>query len=225
MAKTLPGEALGMVETRGFVGMIEATDAMVKTANVVFVGWQKVDAGPRHRDRPRRRRVRQGRDRRRRRRRAQGRRTRRRARHSAPGRRPRRHFPDRLARHQRSRPPTLEGRGRPQRSAARNRSLRLLRFQAFDSRRSYSASLRWPTETALEIFASSAPVSFIGNRGTPIRTAETSLERGRGLSSQCRRRGSVPADSERRDKRQREAVPEGAPISSATFVGQRRLAG
>ena len=45
-AKTaLPGEALGMVETRGFVGMIEATDAMVKTANVVFVGWQKVDAG------------------------------------------------------------------------------------------------------------------------------------------------------------------------------------
>jgi len=46
MAKQpLPGEALGMVETRGFVGMIEAADAMVKTANVVFVGWQKVDAG------------------------------------------------------------------------------------------------------------------------------------------------------------------------------------
>ena len=43
--KTLPGEALGLVETRGFVGMIEATDAMVKTADVVFVGWQKVDAG------------------------------------------------------------------------------------------------------------------------------------------------------------------------------------
>ena len=41
----LPGEALGMVETRGLVGMIEAADAMVKTANVVFVGWQKVDAG------------------------------------------------------------------------------------------------------------------------------------------------------------------------------------
>jgi ethanolamine utilization protein EutM len=41
----LPGEALGMVETRGFVGMIEAADAMVKTANVAFVGWQKVDAG------------------------------------------------------------------------------------------------------------------------------------------------------------------------------------
>jgi microcompartment protein CcmL/EutN len=39
------GDALGLVETRGFVGMVEAADAMLKTANVVFVGWQKVDAG------------------------------------------------------------------------------------------------------------------------------------------------------------------------------------
>src|SRR3954449_2833792 len=39
------GDALGMIETRGLIGMIEAADAMVKTANVVFVGWQKVDAG------------------------------------------------------------------------------------------------------------------------------------------------------------------------------------
>jgi ethanolamine utilization protein EutM len=39
------GDALGMVETRGLVGMVEAADAMVKAANVVFVGWQKVDAG------------------------------------------------------------------------------------------------------------------------------------------------------------------------------------
>jgi microcompartment protein CcmL/EutN len=45
VAKTEYGEALGMVETRGLVGMIEASDAMVKAANVVFVGWQKVDAG------------------------------------------------------------------------------------------------------------------------------------------------------------------------------------
>lgn len=55
MAKTEPtpepvarpdlGEALGMVETRGFVGMIEAADAMVKAAHVTVVGWQKVDAG------------------------------------------------------------------------------------------------------------------------------------------------------------------------------------
>ena len=45
-AKPAPsGDALGMVETRGFVGMIEAADAMLKTANVTFVGWQKVDAG------------------------------------------------------------------------------------------------------------------------------------------------------------------------------------
>ena len=43
--KTEVGESIGMVETRGLVGMIEAADAMVKTANVVFVGWQKVDAG------------------------------------------------------------------------------------------------------------------------------------------------------------------------------------
>jgi microcompartment protein CcmL/EutN len=43
--KTDIGDALGMVETRGFVGMVEAIDAMVKAANVVFVGWQKVDAG------------------------------------------------------------------------------------------------------------------------------------------------------------------------------------
>ena len=43
--KTEVGEAIGMVETRGLVGMIEASDAMVKAANVVFVGWQKVDAG------------------------------------------------------------------------------------------------------------------------------------------------------------------------------------
>src|SRR4249920_2798359 len=39
------GDALGMIETRGLVGMIEATDAMLKTANVEFVSWQKVDAG------------------------------------------------------------------------------------------------------------------------------------------------------------------------------------
>ena len=39
------GDALGLVETIGLVGMIGAADAMVKAANVVFVGWQKVDAG------------------------------------------------------------------------------------------------------------------------------------------------------------------------------------
>ena len=38
-------EALGMVETKGFVGAVEAADAMVKAANVRLVGWEKVDAG------------------------------------------------------------------------------------------------------------------------------------------------------------------------------------
>jgi microcompartment protein CcmL/EutN len=44
-ARLQVGEALGMIETRGFVGMVEASDAMVKAANVVIVGWDKVDAG------------------------------------------------------------------------------------------------------------------------------------------------------------------------------------
>jgi len=38
-------EALGMVECMGLVAMIEAADAMVKTANVRLVGWEKIDAG------------------------------------------------------------------------------------------------------------------------------------------------------------------------------------
>jgi microcompartment protein CcmL/EutN len=38
-------EALGMIECRGLVAMIEAADAMVKAANVRLVGWEKVDAG------------------------------------------------------------------------------------------------------------------------------------------------------------------------------------
>lgn len=38
-------EALGMVECMGLVAMIEAADAMVKTANVRLVGYEKVDAG------------------------------------------------------------------------------------------------------------------------------------------------------------------------------------
>jgi len=38
-------EALGMVECMGLVAMIEAADAMVKTANVRLVGYEKIDAG------------------------------------------------------------------------------------------------------------------------------------------------------------------------------------
>jgi ethanolamine utilization protein EutM len=37
------GEALGMIETRGLVAMIEAADAMVKAANIKVVGWKKSD--------------------------------------------------------------------------------------------------------------------------------------------------------------------------------------
>ena len=33
-----PGDALGLIETKGLVGMIEATDAMLKAANVSIVG-------------------------------------------------------------------------------------------------------------------------------------------------------------------------------------------
>jgi microcompartment protein CcmL/EutN len=39
------GEALGLVETKGYVGAVEAADAMVKSANVTLIGYQKVGAG------------------------------------------------------------------------------------------------------------------------------------------------------------------------------------
>jgi ethanolamine utilization protein EutM len=39
------GEALGMIETRGMVALIEASDAMVKSANVTLVGWEKIGSG------------------------------------------------------------------------------------------------------------------------------------------------------------------------------------
>ena len=40
MAKAM--EALGMIETKGLVCMLEAVDAMIKAANVEFLGWEKV---------------------------------------------------------------------------------------------------------------------------------------------------------------------------------------
>lgn len=43
MAKAM--EALGMIETKGLVCMIEAVDAMLKSANVQIVGWDKVGSG------------------------------------------------------------------------------------------------------------------------------------------------------------------------------------
>jgi ethanolamine utilization protein EutM len=38
-------EALGMVETKGLIGAVEAADAMVKAANVVLVGKEYIGAG------------------------------------------------------------------------------------------------------------------------------------------------------------------------------------
>jgi microcompartment protein CcmL/EutN len=38
-------EALGMIETKGFVPAVEASDAMLKAANVRLVGYEKVGRG------------------------------------------------------------------------------------------------------------------------------------------------------------------------------------
>ena len=38
-------EALGLIETKGLVGAIEAADAMVKSANVTLVGYEKIGSG------------------------------------------------------------------------------------------------------------------------------------------------------------------------------------
>ena len=43
MAKAM--EALGMIETKGFVCMLEAIDTMLKAANVQLVGWDKIGSG------------------------------------------------------------------------------------------------------------------------------------------------------------------------------------
>jgi ethanolamine utilization protein EutM len=39
------GDALGMIETRGLIGAIEAADAMVKAANVLLIGKEYIGAG------------------------------------------------------------------------------------------------------------------------------------------------------------------------------------
>lgn len=40
-----PRDALGMVETKGFIGSVEAADAMVKAANVLLLGTEYIGAG------------------------------------------------------------------------------------------------------------------------------------------------------------------------------------
>jgi ethanolamine utilization microcompartment shell protein EutL len=42
---SMASEALGMIETRGLIGSVEAADAMVKAANVVLVGKEYIGAG------------------------------------------------------------------------------------------------------------------------------------------------------------------------------------
>ena len=41
----MPQEALGLIETKGFVGAVEAADAMVKAANVLLIGKEYIGAG------------------------------------------------------------------------------------------------------------------------------------------------------------------------------------
>jgi ethanolamine utilization protein EutM len=41
----MSSQALGMIETHGFVAMVEASDTMLKSANVTMVGWDKVGSG------------------------------------------------------------------------------------------------------------------------------------------------------------------------------------
>jgi ethanolamine utilization protein EutM len=41
----MSSHALGMIETHGFVAMVEASDAMLKSANVTMMGWDKVGSG------------------------------------------------------------------------------------------------------------------------------------------------------------------------------------
>lgn len=43
--RPMASEALGMVETRGLIGSVEAADAMVKAANVVLVGKEYIGQG------------------------------------------------------------------------------------------------------------------------------------------------------------------------------------
>ena len=41
----MANEAIGMIETKGLVALVQATDAMLKAASVEFVGWNKVGSG------------------------------------------------------------------------------------------------------------------------------------------------------------------------------------
>ena len=41
----MANEAIGMIETKGLVSLVQATDAALKAANVSYRGWRKVGSG------------------------------------------------------------------------------------------------------------------------------------------------------------------------------------
>ena len=41
----MPSEALGLLETKGLVSLMEGCDAMLKAANVEMIGWDKAGSG------------------------------------------------------------------------------------------------------------------------------------------------------------------------------------
>lgn len=41
----MASQALGMIETKGFITLLEATDAALKAADVTMSGWEKVGSG------------------------------------------------------------------------------------------------------------------------------------------------------------------------------------
>src|SRR5207253_8390438 len=41
----MPSEALGLLETKGLVALMEGADAMLKSANVEMIGWDKAGSG------------------------------------------------------------------------------------------------------------------------------------------------------------------------------------
>ena len=41
----MPSEALGLLETKGLVALMEGADAMLKAANVEMIGWDKAGSG------------------------------------------------------------------------------------------------------------------------------------------------------------------------------------
>lgn len=41
----MSNETLGMIETKGLVGAVEAADAMTKAANVLLIGYEKIGSG------------------------------------------------------------------------------------------------------------------------------------------------------------------------------------